>query len=94
MVAVLQDHFLHVFDRVILPGLVAHVLPAGDLGEDHQAQPVAGIQEVLALRIVGRPDHVAAEFLFQDAGIFFLKMRRRGVAHIRETLVAVQAAEE
>ena len=70
MVAVLQDHFLRVFDRLRLPALVADVLPAGDLRKYQKTQSVTGIQEVMALRIMRCSDRIDAEFFLQDPGIF------------------------
>ena len=66
---VLQNHLPHVLHRLILPPLAADVLPAGDFGEHQQTAAVAFIQEILALGIVAGAHRIAAQFLFQNAGI-------------------------
>ena len=48
MIPVAPDHFAHVADRYILPGLVADVLPAGNLLQHQQAEFIAGIQKMPA----------------------------------------------
>ena len=69
------------------------MLPAGDLGKDHQAQPVALVDEVGALGIVGGAHGGAAQLLLQDAGVLPLEALRRGVADVGIALVPVQAPE-
>ena len=59
MIPVAPDHLLHVAHRQILPGLVADVLPAGDLFEDQQAGFVAGVQKMRRLRIMRGAHDVA-----------------------------------
>ena len=72
MVAILQHHFAHVVERLLLPGLVADVLPAGNLGEHEQTELVACVDEVLALRVVRGAHRVAAKLLLEDARVLAL----------------------
>ena len=94
MVAVLQDHVLHVLQRLIDPQRIADVLPAGDLGEDQDASAVAFVQEVVALGIMGGAHRVAAQLLLKDPGILPLEALGGGVAHVGVALMAVQTSEE
>ena len=73
MVAVLGDHFLHVPAGLLLPGLVADVLPARNLRKDQQTDSVTFINKILALRIVAGADGVAVELLLQNPGILPLQ---------------------
>ena len=41
VVAVLEHHLLHILHRLVLPGVVADMLPSGDLGKDEKADLVA-----------------------------------------------------
>ncbi len=52
VVAVLLHHLADIVDRHVLPGLIAYVLPTGELRHHQQAELVALVQEVLRLRIV------------------------------------------
>ena len=52
MVSVLDDHVLHILDCLVLPVLVADVLPARHLREDQEAQLIAGRDKIVGLRIV------------------------------------------
>ncbi len=94
VIAVLEDHLPHVLHRLILPGLVADVLPAGNLGEDQQAQLVAGVDKMLTLRIMGGAHGVAGQLLLQDTRILKLQVRGGGVADVGIALVPVQAPQE
>ena len=94
MVAVLEHHLTHVVDRLFLPVLVADVLPTRDLGEDQKPQLVAGVDEILALRIVRGAHGVAAKLFFQDARVLPLQALRRGIAHVRIRLMAVEPAHK
>ena len=94
MVAVLQHHFAHVVDRLLLPCFVADVLPAGDLREHQKPELVAGVDEVLTLRIVRRAHRVAAKLLLQDPRVLALKPLRRGIAHVRIRLMAIESAQK
>ena len=94
MVTVLQHHLPGVFHGLILPAIIADVLPAGDLGEDDQTKPVAFVDEILALGIVGGTHRHTAQLLFENAGILPLQALRCGVTHVREALVTVKATQE
>ena len=94
MVPVLQHHLPGIFHSLIFPVSVTDVLPAGDLGEYQQAQPVAFVNKMVALGIVGGADRGAAQFFFQDPGILPLEALRCGISHIGPALVPVQAPEE
>ena len=94
MVAVLEDHVLHIFQGLVDPHIVADVLPAGDLGEDQDASAVALVQEMVALGIVGGADRVAAQLLLKDTGILPLKALGGGVAHVGIALMPVQTPHE
>ncbi len=93
MVPVAADHAVDVVDGEILPGLIADVLPAGNLFEDQQADLVAGIEEVARLRIVRGADDVALQVLAQDEGVAALHAAGHGLAHPGEGLMAVEAAQ-
>ena len=60
MVTVLQYHFFGMFAGNLLPGFIAYMLPARDLGKYQQAQFITGIDEGLCLRIMGSPHRIAA----------------------------------
>ena len=94
VVPVLQHHLPDVFHRLILPGGVPDVLPAGQLGEHQQAKPVALVQEILALGVVAGANSVTAQLLLQNAGVLPLEVLRGGIAHVRIALVAVQPPQE
>ena len=93
VVPVAADHAAYVIDGDVLPGLVADVLPAGDLFEHEQAEFVAGVEEVARLRVVRGADDVAVEFAAQDVGIAALHARGHGLADEGEGLMAVEAAQ-
>ena len=93
VVAVLADHLLHVPHRLVLPGFSPDMLPAGDLRKHQQTQPVALVDEIGALGIVGGAHGGAAQLLLQDAGVLPLELLRRGVADAGIALVPVQAPE-
>jgi hypothetical protein len=69
MVPVAANHAAYVVDGDVLPGLVADVLPAGNLFEHQQADLVAGIEKMARLRIVRGAHDVAVQILAQDVGI-------------------------
>ena len=94
MVPVLENHFPGVLHRLSLPVAAADVLPAGNFREHQQTQPVALVQEVVALGIVGGAHGVAGQLLFQNPGILPLKAFRGGVAHVGPALVPVQPSQE
>ena len=52
MISVFPDHFLEVYDLLLLPLLISKMLPAGELGEYKESHAVAGFYEIVALRIV------------------------------------------
>ena len=93
MVPVAADHAADIVDRDLLPGLVADVLPAGNLFEDQQADLVAAVEEVPRLRIVRGAHDVAVQVLAQDVGVAALHARGHGLADEGEGLVAVEAAQ-
>ena len=93
MVPVARDHAADVLDRLGLPRVAADVLPAGNLLEDEQAKPVAGIEEPGRLRIVGRADDVEVKLALQDFGVAFLGGAAKGIAGIGKGLVAIEAAQ-
>ncbi len=78
MVPVAANHAADVVDGDLLPGLVADVLPAGNLFEHQQADLVAAIEEVARLRIVRGADDVAVQIVAQDVGV--LRCTRAGMA--------------
>ena len=55
MIAVLPDHLFYVLFDLLLPLLSSQMLPAGDLREHQEPHTVAGLNEVVALRIMGSP---------------------------------------
>ena len=63
VVAILQHQLPQVLQGLLLPGLVPDVLPARQLREHQQAQPVTRIDKVLALGIVGGTHRVALQLL-------------------------------
>ena len=65
MVPVAADHAADVVDRDVFPGLIADMLPAGDLFEHQQADFVAGIEKMARLRIVRGAHDVALELLLR-----------------------------
>ena len=92
MAAALADHLAAVLQRLRFPDVVAHILPAGHLHKDQQAQLVAGVEEGGA----GghrEPDGVAAQLLFQQLGVQTLDAVRHGVALIGIALGAVEAPQ-
>ena len=94
VVPILQHHLPQVFQCLLLPGPVPDVLPARQLREHQQAQPVALVNKVPALGIVGGTHRVALQLLLQDPGVLPLQTLRRGVADIGIALVPVQPPEE
>ena len=93
MVPVAPDHAADILDRLGLPGVAADMLPAGDFLEHEQAELVAAVEEVLALRVVRGAHHVEVQFVLQDLGVLLLRGAAQGVAGIGEGLVAVEAAQ-
>ena len=93
MVPVAANHAADVVDGDLLPGLVADVLPAGDLFEDEQADLVAAVEEVARLRIVRGADDVAVEILAENVGVLALRAGGHGLADEREGLMAIEAAQ-
>ena len=69
------------------------MLPAGDLFKHQQADFIAAIQEMRALRIMRGPHDVAAEVKAQDFGVAFLRPAALRIAGIGEGLVPVQPAQ-
>ena len=94
VVSVLHNHLPGVFNGLFLPTFIAHVLPAGNLCKYQQAQFIAFIDEMLALRVVRGPGDDTAQLLLQNPGILPLELFRNCVAHIRIALMSVQAPEE
>ena len=74
MIAVLHDHFFGILYRLALPVPAADVLPAGDLREDQQSQPVTFVDKVLALGVMGGTHRHTAQFVLQNTGILSLKL--------------------
>ncbi len=93
VVPVAANHAADVVHGEVLPGLVADVLPAGNLFEHEQADLVAGVEEVARLRVVGGADDVAVEILAQDDGVLALHAGGHGLAYPWEGLMAVEAAQ-
>ena len=89
VVAVLQHHLPQVFQCLLLPGLVPDVLPARQLREHQQAQPVTFVNKMPALGIVGGAHRVALQLLLQNPGVLPLQTLRRSVADIGIALVPV-----
>ena len=94
VVSVLQHQLPQVLQGLLLPGPVPDVLPARQLREHQQAQPVALVDKMPALGIVGGAHRVALQFPFQNPGILPLQALRRGIADIGIALVPVQSPEE
>ena len=94
MIPVLENHFPGVLHRLSLPVAVADVLPAGNFREHQQTQPIALVQEVVALGIVGGAHGVAGQLPLQNPGILPLEAFRSGVAHVGPALVSVQPPQE
>ena len=94
MVPVLENHFPGVLHRLSLPVAAADVLPAGNFREHQQTQPVALVQEVVALGIVGGAHGVAGQLPLQNPGILPLEALRSGVAHVGPALMSVQPPQE
>lgn len=93
VVAPLADHVDRVADGPGLPFRSADVLPAGDLGDDEQADLVAALDEVVRLGVVAGPHDRAAQFSFEDVGVEPLGPGRGRVSEMRVGLVPVQAAQ-
>ena len=70
------------------------VLPTGQFGKYKQAQTVAFIKKILALRVMARAHGIAVQLVFQDAASSPLQAFRRGVADVGVALVAVQPAQK
>ena len=94
MISVLQYHLADVFAGLLLPFSVADVLPARNLGKDAKPEPVALVNEMMALRIMRRSYRGAAELLLEYPRVLPLKALGSRVADIRPALVAVKTAEE
>ena len=75
----------HVRHDKVLPGRVAHVLPARRLRPDHQAKLVAGVEEMRRLRVVRAADHVAVQLVPEDLGVPALQPRGRRPGRRRGT---------
>ena len=69
------------------------MLPVGQFGKYKQAQTVAFIKKILALRVMACAHGIAVQLVFQDMGVLPLQAFRRGVADVGVALVAVQPAQ-
>ena len=94
VVTVLAHHFSGIFHRLVFPGFPADVLPTGNFCKHQQAQSVAFINKMVALRIMGGTYRHAIQFFLQDPGSLPLKTLRRRIAHVRKTLMPVQSPQE
>ena len=94
MIPVLQDHFFCIDDSLFFPFLAADVLPSRDLGKYKQTEFVTGIQEGMALRIMGCSDGIYMKLFLQDPGVLFLKRIRNGITDIGIALMAVQSIDK
>ena len=82
MVHILPHHFLGVFNGLLLPILIADMLPAGNFGKHQQSQLIAARYEVLRLRIVRGAHGVNAKLVFEYLGVKLLHRFRHGIADI------------
>ena len=94
VIAVLQQHLPQHGTGAVLPCRITDVLPAGQFGKYKQAQTVAFIKKILALRVMACAHGIAVQLVFQDAGVLPLQAFRRGVADVGVALVAVQPAQK
>ena len=69
------------------------VLPARRLLPHHQAELVAGVEEVPGLGVMRAADHVAVELVLEQLRIAPLQALRRGHPGVGEQLVAVEAED-
>ena len=63
MVSVLAHHLARVYNSLIFPAVITDILPARDLGKDHETELIAAIDKVMRLRVVRGPDCVKSEFV-------------------------------
>ena len=63
VISVLENHLADVLNGLILPILVANMLPTGNFGEYKQAEPIALVNEILRLGIMRRSYRINAERL-------------------------------
>lgn len=94
MVPVAPDHPLDIGDGLVLPDIAADMLPTGDFLEDHEADLVAAVEEIGALRVMRGARDVAGQIVTQDFRVALLTAFALGIARIGETLVPVQAAQD
>ena len=76
-----------------LPVFAADVLPAGNLLEDQQAEPVASVEEPGRLRIVRGAHDVEVKLVLQDFGVALLRRAAKRIAGIGEGLVPIEPAQ-
>ena len=93
MIPVAANHAAHIVDGDLLPGLVADVLPAGNLFEHQQADLIAAIEEVARLRIVRGADDVAVQVVAQDVRVLALHAGGHGLADEGKGLMAIESAQ-
>src|ERR1700738_2607545 len=93
MIPVAPDHASHVVHGNILPGLVADVLPAGDLFQNQKAQFIARVEKMRRLGIMRGARNVQLEFFLQDAGVTSLHASRHRSAYPGKRLMAIQPAK-
>ena len=93
MIPVAANHARDVINRNVLPGLIADVLPAGNLFENEQSHLVAGVEKMARLRIVRCAHDVAVQLVAQDVGVATLRATRHRLANERKRLMTVEAAQ-
>src|SRR5215472_6332347 len=93
MVPIAANHATDVVHRQILPGLVADVLPAGNLFQHQEAHFIASIKKVWRLRIVRGANDIHLQLILENMSVAPLDPCRHRLAHKRKRLVMVQPAE-
>ena len=63
VIAVLHHHIAHIYNRLILPRLIADVLPSRNLHKYQKSDSVTLVDKVMGLRVVGCPHGVDAKLI-------------------------------
>ena len=93
MIPILLYHVFYVFDRLFFPVFIPDVLPARYFRKDQKSQFITPLHKMPALRIMGCPHRIYAQFIFQNICIQFLHGFRHCITDIRIALMAVQSSQ-
>src|SRR5262249_49732895 len=90
MVAVANDHVVHIAHEQIFPSIVAEIAPAGRFFPDHEAELITSVEECYGLRVMRTANDIAVEVATQHLGVAPQHARGHRAANVRVDLMAIE----